>query len=488
MTDEPIVTQLPLWTFPLGWPQTPEKWPDLHTLWQFAEHLPECVTASPTVMRCFELLAPLDWAHFPERNLRRHWGQSQIPYAALAAAELIRLNENLPSADRLRRYLIEHPAFIALLGFPLALAPETSLAFNALASLPTPRHLTHLLRRVPNLSLWFLLADSVRLIQAELESRQIPKVDCISLDTKHILAWVKENNPKAYVPDRFNKDKQPRGDPDCRLGCKRRHNRVASSATPTRNPKSASMLKVGEYHWGYASGIVVAKVPDWGEFVIAELTQPFDQADVTYFFPLMQQTEDHLGYRPRFATFDAAFDAWYVYAHFYRENDPLGGFAAIPFSEKGNYKARQRRFAANGLPLCQAGLTMPVHYLFTDRTSCIIAHERAQYLCPLKSPSHSRYACPVHHPNWKRGGCTAMMPTSIGARLRYTLDRDSEAYKTIYRQRTAVERINSQAVALGIERPHLRNSQAIANQNTLIYVLINLRFLRRLRHGLYEDE
>jgi len=488
VTDVSIVTQLPLWAFPLGLPKIPEKWPDLHTLWQFPEHLPECVTSSPTVMRCFELLAPLDWAQFPDRNLQRNWGQSQIPYAALAAAELIRLNENVPSVDRLRRFLIEHPGFICLLGFPLALAPETRLGFNTVASLPTPRHLARMLRRIPNSALQFLLADSVRLIRAELRARHTPEVDCVSLDTKHILAWVKENNPKAYVPDRFNKNKQPAGDPDCRLGCKRRHNRVAASATPTRNPLSAQRVKVGEYYWGYGSGVVVAKVPEWGEFVIAEMTQPFDQGDVTYFFPLMAQTDERLGHRPRFATFDAAFDAWYVYAHFYRENDPLGGFAAVPFSEKGGYTAKQRQFAPNGLPLCAAGLAMPLQFTYTDRTSCIIQHERGKYICPLMPSPRSRQACPVHHPNWKRGGCTAMMPTSIGARLRYTLDRDSEEYKAIYRQRTAVERINAQAVALGIERPHLRNGQAIANQNMLIYVLINLRFLQRLRQGLHEDE
>lgn len=74
-----------------------------------------------------------------------------------------------------------------------------------------------------------------------------------------------------------------------------------------------------------------------------------------------------------------------------------------------------------------------------------------------------------------------MMPTSIGARLRYTLDRDDQKYKDVYRQRTAVERINSQAVHLGIERPHLRNGEAIANLNTLIYTLINLHLLHRLR-------
>ncbi len=87
-----------------------------------------------------------------------------------------------------------------------------------------------------------------------------------------------------------------------------------------------------------------------------------------------------------------------------------------------------------------------------------------------------------------------MMPTSIGARLRYTLDRDSATYKQIYNQRTADKRINSQALALGtlapaqtagavqgVERPKLRNSTAIANLNTLIYILINLRFLQRIR-------
>jgi hypothetical protein len=42
------------------------------------------------------------------------------------------------------------------------------------------------------------------------------------------------------------------------------------------------------------------------------------------------------------------------------------------------------------------------------------------------------------------------------------------------------ERINSQALALGIERPHIRNGYAITNINTLIYTLINLRLLHRL--------
>lgn len=73
--------------------------------------------------------------------------------------------------------------------------------------------------------------------------------------------------------------------------------------------------------------------------------------------------------------------------------------------------------------------------------------------------------------------------TSSGARIRRQPGRDGEACKQVYKQRTAVECINSQAVEPGIERPRLRNGQAIANINTLIYTLINLRLpLRFGRH------
>ena len=190
MTDGSIVTQLPLWSFFSSESETPEKPPDFGTLWRHPKYLPGCVTSSPTILRCLELLSPLDWAHFPERNVQRNWGRTTIPYGALIAAELVRLNEGLPSMGRLRRFLIEHPGFIWLLGFPLSPAPGTALGFNPLTSLPTYRHFTRMMRTLPNSALQFLLADSVRLILDELHAQQIPPPDCISLDTKHILAWV----------------------------------------------------------------------------------------------------------------------------------------------------------------------------------------------------------------------------------------------------------------------------------------------------------
>ncbi len=225
--------------------------------------------------------------------------------------------------------------------------------------------------------------------------------------------------------------------------------------------------------------MVATKVDGWGEFVLAELTQPFDQPDVSYFFPLMANVERRLGFRPRFGAFDAAFDAFYVYAYFHRDGqqDLESAFAAVPFSEGGGHKLT---FDQNSLPLCKAGLPMPLRYTLWSKTT-LVHHERGRHVCLLLFPEETGQTCPIDHKRWPKGGCTTTIPTSIGSRIRYQLDRQGEAYKHVYKQRTANERINSQAVELGIERPKLRNSRAIGNINTLIYVLINLRALQRIR-------
>jgi hypothetical protein len=472
--------------------QKPERL-DLHAASLQQLSLPSFVQKSPTARRYLDLLGPIDWGHLPERNLRRNWGQTTIPNAAFIAAYLVKLNEGQNSIGDLRVFLSEDPALTWLLGFPHVVSKPGAGGSGISCDLPTTRHLTHMLRTLPNSILQFLLGDTVRLIRAELASLGVQTGQCISLDTKHILAWVKENNPKAYVEKRYDKTQQPPGDRDCKLGCKRRHNRrksgsePSSPATPSHNPIPVKDLSVGEFYWGYGSGVVVTKIPGWGEMVVAEMTQTFDQADVSYFFPLMDKTVERLGFKPRFGTFDAAFDAWYVYDYFHRADDPQA-FAAVPFAEKGGYKAKGRQFSPEGLPICAAGFPMPLQFAYNDTTLSIIEHQRGKYVCPLLYPQRSADACPVNHKNWPKKGCTAIMPTSIGARLRYTLDRDSPAYKEIYKQRTAVERINSQAKALGIERPYLRNGAAIANQNTLIYILINLRLLQRIRRRQSEPE
>lgn len=122
---------------------------------------------------------------------------------------------------------------------------------------------------------------------------------------------------------------------------------------------------------------------------------------------------------------------------------------------------------------------MPLKGTFINRTSLVV-HERGRYACPLLYPQPDGGECPVAHANWPEGGCLVTLPTSIGTRLRLQLDRQSDAYKQLYKQRTASERIFAQATELGIARPKLRNRCSIANQNTLTYVLINLRAYHRV--------
>jgi hypothetical protein len=171
---------------------------------------------------------------------------------------------------------------------------------------------------------------------------------------------------------------------------------------------------------------------------------------------------------------DAAFDAFYVYGWFH----DAGGFAAVPWADRADHR---KTFTPEGLPHCAAGLPMPRAGTFWQKSHCLVAHEVASYRCPLAGAAAPDTRCPVNHDNWPKGGCLTRLPTSPGNRIRHELDRQSADFERVYRQRTAIERINSQALALGIERPHLRNGDSIANLNTLIYVLINLRTLQRVR-------
>ncbi|MCK7467072.1 MAG: hypothetical protein MZU91_02200 [Desulfosudis oleivorans] len=132
----------------------------------------------------------------------------------------------------------------------------------------------------------------------------------------------------------------------------------------------AKTVAIGEFFWGYGSGIIVVKVPDWGEFVLAELTQPFDKSDVSYFFPLMatNRAKDWV-FDPDSARLTPLLMLFTSTSTSTAPSDPEA-FAAVPFSEKGGYKSR--KFSPQGLPICAAGLPMPfaLHLHRSNRYYC----------------------------------------------------------------------------------------------------------------------
>ncbi|HEY1354302.1 MAG TPA: transposase [Ktedonobacteraceae bacterium] len=217
--------------------------------------------------------------------------------------------------------------------------------------------------------------------------------------------------------------------------------------------------------WGYGSGVAAATPPDYGDIVLAEYTLPFNEGDVRSFRPLHQQTVLALSGFPTHLSADAAFDAWYVY-----DAAALhGGIAAVPKVAHG-----QTVFDADAVPRCALGLRM----VAADR----FAHGRSspaqRYRCPLLYPQPTGAPC-AHEQFAKGAGCVKLVNISAGGLQRLTLDRTSPLSKSIYPQRTSCERINSQAKELGIERPRVRNGRSVANLNTLISVVLNVRALQR---------
>jgi hypothetical protein len=158
--------------------------PTLHQLAQAEASLPRFVQESTVAMRYLRLLGPLDWDNFPERDLHIYRYTPPVPYLPFVAACLVKLDQQITHLSKLREYLVEHPALIWVLGFPLIASSQFSWGFDAEASLPTQRHLTRMLRQAPNLCLQFLLDDTVHLLQAELGTEADDFGQAISLDTK----------------------------------------------------------------------------------------------------------------------------------------------------------------------------------------------------------------------------------------------------------------------------------------------------------------
>ncbi len=448
--------------------------------------LPAWVEHDPIVQKYRALLGDLPWADFPERPTDRSWpGPQPDPRAPFAAAFLVKLHEGKRYMSELRTFLLDHPALVYYLGFERVPEPTSPFGFDVEQTVPKRRHLSTVLRTFSSDALAFLLDASVRLLHHTLPAEQQHTFgDTIAGDTQAILAWVKENNPKQFIKHgRFDKTRQPKADPDCKLGVKKARNTAPADAdgaadppAPASDAKPARDIQLGvDIFWGYASGIVVTRLPDGSEVVLAERTRPFNESDPSYFFPLMQQVERRLGRKPRFGAWDCAYDAHYVYDYFHQ----AGGFAAVPFNP--GKKGGKRTFAEDGSPLCAAGLAMPQLLTYLDRTSGLLPHRREKCGCPLLHPQPSGASCPIGDPHFSKGGCTTTLAANCGSRIRHTLDRESAAYKQLYAKRTMVERVNAQAEALGILHPKLRRGQAIANQNSLTYVLINLRALQRIR-------
>ncbi len=417
--------------------------------------------ADPVVQHYRAFFDLLDWSSLEQQHATRHKrGPRPHPSSAYLKAFLVGLCEGKPYRTQLRTFLVQHPWLVLEIGFRPVTDSEAALAspygFDVAATVPSARWLRKRLQRLDPAVLADLLARTVQALQQE-----IPGLgETVAYDVKHIYAWVRENNPQVYVKGRFDVTHIPKGDPDCRLGVKKSTNQVQPDGS--KQEKKVSLF-------GYGTGVAACTDPVYGDVVVADYTLPFNEADVTYYRPLYQRTVVATNQFPTHVTADAAYDYWYVYETVAHRQ----GIAAIPLNTHGHEEVRHD---ADGTPYCSRGLRMHPTYQFRHANG-----SRAQrFRCPLLFPTRTGETCThaqfakgrgcVKDPNWEKGGL-----------MRVLLDWDSPLYQVVYNQRTACERINSQAQALGIERPKVRNGRSVANLNTLIYLIINVRALAKAK-------
>jgi hypothetical protein len=165
--------------------------------------------------------ALLDWSVVDQwEATRSSRGRPAHPISAYLKVFLIRIREGMTFTAQLRRFLLRHPLLVIELGFRLVLDPTAPYGFDLPQTVPCEFWLREMLRHFDQTLLQDLLHATVHDLQ-----EAIPGLgETVAFDVKHIYAWVKENNERAYVTDRYDKTKQLAGDPDCKLGVKRSTN------------------------------------------------------------------------------------------------------------------------------------------------------------------------------------------------------------------------------------------------------------------------
>jgi len=423
---------------------------DQRTMTRLLEH-------DPVVQRYRGFFALFDWSVVPDPAVDpSRPGKRPHPQSAYIKALLLKREEGMSTCTQLRHYLLEHPLLVLVLGFRPVLNRDLPYGFDVAKTVPTDRWFRQQQHDLEQPVLQGLLAATVRDLREE-----IPGLgEVVAFDVTHIYAYVKENNPRVYVKERFKKDQQPRGDRDCKLGVKKSTNREQADG---------SKKEEKEYLWGYGSGVASCYLGGYGEVVLGETTLTFNEADITHLVPLYIRTVAALGFFPTHITADAAFDAWYVYelvAH-------RGGIGAIALNQHGHPESKRDR---DGTPLCEKGLRMVSSFQFSHTRG----YTSQRFLCPLLYPNPTG-ACCEHEQFKKEKGCVKDLNWELGGQMRVTLDRDGPLSHAIYDPRTSTERINSQSKELGIKRPKVRTMASIRNLNTLTYLVINARALRRVR-------
>ena len=183
------------------------------------------LACDPTVQHYREFFARLDWQVVPSPDPDPHRpGRRPHPEAAYVKALLIKVAEKFDHCTDLRTYLLRHPLLVLEVGFRPVLDVSQPSGFDVERTVPTARWLRDTQRRLDRRVLQDLLAGTVQARREEIAGLG----ETVAFDVKHLYAWVKENNPRVYVKDRY-----------CRRPATPRRSRLSRRRQAQHQPRAA---------------------------------------------------------------------------------------------------------------------------------------------------------------------------------------------------------------------------------------------------------
>ena len=266
----------------------------------------------------------------------------------------------------------------------------------------------------------------------------------IALDSTPVFANTKQNNPKSFAKNRFDKNNQPKSDKDCKLG--------VHTASNQHNEKNY------EFYWGYKNHVLVDCITG---LPICEMTTTAEVADSTVTLDILARTNKYLPLEECTFIADKEYDVKVIYD---TVKDVYHGDCVIPLNKRNTKSSKKLSY---GHPICEAGLAMHKDGKFSDR-----GRTRQKYCCPFKRLKCG--SCPCNHKNWNNGkknrGCTKYV--TIPDDYRLSIDRESVSFKKIYALRTEAERYNSRFKATKQERLWVHGMNAAQNLNTIAHIAL----------------
>jgi hypothetical protein len=414
----------------------------------------------PLVQEYEAIFAYLDFSvlPIPKRGPKRN------TLDVYAKVFLIKVHQHLQYASDVRTFFLDHPQLIPVVGFFPVYDTRTG-ALDLEQTVVSARHFRRKLQTIENQHIKVLLKQTVD----HLHAQHLLNGTAIA-DTTEILAWVKENNLKQRVDNRFDKTRTIKGFPECSLGAK-----------PIPGEKNAKGKPKLRYFWGAKQAAVVEPTA-YGTAFLYEDVFTAKTADVTTALPTLKPLVDHWGYRLKKFLADAAYDAFEIYQYVYAKDTPeptrSAATAYIALNSRGHTRLN-RQFSAQGNLICEADLEMTNGGTWFDKHK---GYRRQKFTCPLVNhhTKHKCGTCPLKHDKFHKNGCYRYINLDDQEQLRFKMHRDSQEYKDTFKQRIFVEQaFSSIKEHYDIEMPKVRNLNSAKNIYTIAAILNNVRILQK---------